>query len=94
MNKIAMVIGDLGTPGGAERVAYDLASEFEQRGYELTVITFEEKISLPIFLLPAGTCIFPSRVVKAMHFFSYGFYSGGPGVFGAYSGVNSLITGT
>ena len=53
MKKIAMVIGDLGTPGGAERVAYDLANEFEQRGYELTVITFEEK-NKPAYLPVPG----------------------------------------
>ncbi|MGB0848332.1 MAG: glycosyltransferase [Thiolinea sp.] len=53
MSKIAMVIGDLGTPGGAERVAYDLANEFEQRGYELTVITFEEK-NKPAYLPVPG----------------------------------------
>lgn len=43
MKKIAIVIGDLGMPGGAEKVAADLATEFHQRGYDVTVITFEEK---------------------------------------------------
>lgn len=43
MKKIAVVIGDLGMPGGAEKVAADLATEFHQRGYDVTVITFEEK---------------------------------------------------
>ncbi|TXH69276.1 MAG: glycosyltransferase family 4 protein [Thiothrix sp.] len=43
MKKIAIVIGDLGMPGGAEKVAADLATEFHQRGHDVTVITFEEK---------------------------------------------------
>lgn len=43
MKKIAIVIGDLGMPGGAEKVAADLATELHQRGYDVTVITFEEK---------------------------------------------------
>lgn len=43
MKKIAVVIGDLGMPGGAEKVAADLATEFHQRGYDVTVVTFEEK---------------------------------------------------
>lgn len=43
MKKIAIIIGDLGMPGGAEKVAADLATEFHQRGHDVTVITFEEK---------------------------------------------------
>lgn len=43
MKKIAIVIGDLGMPGGAEKVAADLATEFHRRGHDVTVITFEEK---------------------------------------------------
>ncbi|QQZ27749.1 glycosyltransferase family 4 protein [Thiothrix subterranea] len=40
MKKIAIVIAELAAPGGAEKVAVDLAEEFRQRNYEVTVIKF------------------------------------------------------
>ncbi|MEZ5450680.1 MAG: glycosyltransferase family 4 protein [Thiolinea sp.] len=43
MSHIAIFIGDLGTPGGAERVAHDLGRELVVRGHALTVVTFENK---------------------------------------------------
>lgn len=39
--KIAVVIANLATPGGAEKVAADLINEFSRCGYEVTLITFE-----------------------------------------------------
>lgn len=45
MKKIAIVIAHLGVPGGAEKVAADLAEEFSERGYEVTIITFDETAS-------------------------------------------------
>lgn len=40
MKKIAIVIAGLAAPGGAEKVAVDLAEEFHQRSHEVTVINF------------------------------------------------------
>lgn len=40
MKKIAIVIADLVAPGGAEKVAADLAEEFRQRQYEVTIVKF------------------------------------------------------
>lgn len=40
MKKIAIVIAELAAPGGAEKVAVDLAEEFKQRQYDVTVIKF------------------------------------------------------
>lgn len=40
MKKIAIVIAELAAPGGAEKVAVDLAEEFRQRDYEVTVVKF------------------------------------------------------
>lgn len=40
MKKIAIVIAALGMPGGAEKVAADLAVEFHRCDYEVTVIQF------------------------------------------------------
>lgn len=40
MKKIAIVIAELAAPGGAEKVAVDLAEEFRQRQYDVTVINF------------------------------------------------------
>ena len=53
MKKIAIVIGDLGMPGGAEKVAADLATEFHRRGHDVTVITFEEKKKAGYLKTPA-----------------------------------------
>lgn len=53
MKKIAIVIGDLGMPGGAEKVAADLATEFHRRGHEVTLITFEEKEKAGYLQTPA-----------------------------------------
>lgn len=39
--KIAVLIANLATPGGAEKVAADLINEFTRCGYEVTLITFE-----------------------------------------------------
>lgn len=39
--KIAMVIAELGMPGGAEKVAADLAVEFHRRRHEVTIIKFD-----------------------------------------------------
>lgn len=47
MKKIAIVIAELAAPGGAEKVAVDLAEEFKQRHYDVTVIKFAR--------LPANT---------------------------------------
>lgn len=47
MKKIAIVIAELAAPGGAEKVAVDLAEEFRQRQYEVTVVKFAR--------LPPGT---------------------------------------
>ncbi|MEZ5452286.1 MAG: glycosyltransferase [Thiothrix sp.] len=40
MKKIAIVIAELAAPGGAEKVAVDLAEEFRSRQYDVTVIKF------------------------------------------------------
>ncbi len=40
MKKIAIVIAELAAPGGAEKVAVDLAEEFRLRHYEVTVVKF------------------------------------------------------
>jgi glycosyltransferase involved in cell wall biosynthesis len=40
MKKIAIVIAELAAPGGAEKVAVDLAEEFRQRDYEVTIVKF------------------------------------------------------
>lgn len=40
MKKIAIVIAELAAPGGAEKVAADLAEEFRRREYEVTVVKF------------------------------------------------------
>ncbi len=40
MKKIAIVIAELAAPGGAEKVAVDLAEEFRLRDYEVTVVKF------------------------------------------------------
>lgn len=40
MKKIAIVIAELIAPGGAEKVAADLAEEFYRRRYDVTVIKF------------------------------------------------------
>lgn len=40
MKKIAIVIAELAAPGGAEKVAADLAEEFRSRQYDVTVINF------------------------------------------------------
>ena len=53
MKKIAVVIGDLGMPGGAEKVAADLLTEFHQRGHEVTVITFEDRNKAGYLQTPA-----------------------------------------
>ncbi|MEZ5476109.1 MAG: glycosyltransferase [Thiolinea sp.] len=53
MKKIAVVIGDLGMPGGAEKVAADLLTEFHRRGHAVTVITFEERTKAGYLQTPA-----------------------------------------
>ncbi len=53
MKKIAVVIGDLGMPGGAEKVAADLIIEFHQRGHAVSLITFEEKNKPAYLQVPA-----------------------------------------
>lgn len=40
MKKIAIVIAELAAPGGAEKVAADLAEEFRSRQYDVTVVKF------------------------------------------------------
>ncbi|MFN3785737.1 MAG: glycosyltransferase, partial [Thiothrix sp.] len=40
MKKIAIVIAELAAPGGAERVAADLAEEFRRRQHEVTIVKF------------------------------------------------------
>ncbi len=42
MKKIAIVIAELVAGGGAEKVAADLAEEFSQRQYEVTIVTFAD----------------------------------------------------
>ncbi|MEZ5534137.1 MAG: glycosyltransferase [Thiolinea sp.] len=44
MKKIAVVIAELGMPGGAEKVAADLALEFQRRQYEVTIIKFDRSL--------------------------------------------------
>ncbi len=41
MKKIAIVIAELGMPGGAEKVAADLAVEFHRRGHTVSIVKFE-----------------------------------------------------
>ena len=53
--KIAIVIADMAAPGGAEKVAADLAEEFHARKHDVTVIKFEEYGDIPRFPYPGRT---------------------------------------
>ncbi|MBU0654471.1 MAG: glycosyltransferase family 4 protein [Gammaproteobacteria bacterium] len=53
--KIAIVIADMAAPGGAEKVAADLAEEFHARKHDVTVIKFEEYGDIPRFPYPGKT---------------------------------------
>ncbi|MEB4590147.1 glycosyltransferase [Candidatus Thiothrix sp. Deng01] len=53
--KIAIVIADMAAPGGAEKVAADLAEEFYSRNHDVTVIKFEEYGDIPRFSYPGRT---------------------------------------
>lgn len=44
MKKIAIVIAEIGMPGGAEKVATDLAAEFHRRQYEVSIIKFDRPL--------------------------------------------------
>lgn len=58
MKKIAIVIAVLDMPGGAEKVAADLAVEFHRRDYDVTVIKFDH-------LLPGEVLLeVPCRVLE------------------------------
>lgn len=53
--KIAIVIADMAAPGGAEKVAADLAEEFHARKHDVTVIKFEDYGDIPRFSYPGRT---------------------------------------
>lgn len=53
--KIAIVIADMAAPGGAEKVAADLAEEFHSRKHDVTVIKFENYGDIPRFSYPGRT---------------------------------------
>ena len=50
MKKIAIVIALLEMPGGAEKVAADLAVEFHRRAYDVTVIKFDRLLPGEVLL--------------------------------------------